>query len=124
MTKKYSLFIGRFQPFHDGHKAIVTSLLQEGKNVLIAIRETEQSLKNPLSSYERYHSIFDFYREGIELGKINLIFIPDIEEVVYGRDVGYNIRQIRLDPELEAISGSKIRQQLQEQQNASDMDNG
>ena len=49
-------------------------------------------------------------------GKYRTIVIPDIESVCYGREVGYEIKGIRLDPEVEAISGTKIRN--------GDMDNG
>ena len=40
MSEKYALFIGRWQPFHNGHKHIIQNALDEGKNVLIACRET------------------------------------------------------------------------------------
>ena len=46
--QKYSLFIGRWQPFHKGHKFIIDHALKQGKNVAIAIRDTEISEKNLL----------------------------------------------------------------------------
>ena len=45
--KKYSLFIGRWQPLHDGHVALISQVLDEGKNVCVAVRDTEVSEKNP-----------------------------------------------------------------------------
>ena len=41
--------------------------------------------------------------------RIAVMKIPDIEEVCYGRKVGWGIREIRVDPEIEAISATKIR---------------
>src|SRR3989344_3626857 len=35
-----SLFIGRWQPFHDGHKKLIDVVLKEGGKVLIAVRDT------------------------------------------------------------------------------------
>lgn len=102
----YSLFIGRWQPFHDGHKKLIQSVLDEGKNVLIAIRDTEVSEKNPYSVRERHDMIDKAFPD---VSRVKIIAIPDIEEVCYGRDVGWGIREIRLDPETEEISGTKIR---------------
>ena len=45
-----------------------------------------------------------------EWGKrVKIIIIPDVDEVCYGRKVGWGIRQIRLSKEIENISATKIR---------------
>ena len=44
---KYSMFIGRWQPWHDGHRWLIDQRLNEGKNVLICVREVSQDDKNP-----------------------------------------------------------------------------
>ena len=36
---KYSLFIGRWQPWHEGHLWLINQRLKEKKNVCIAIRK-------------------------------------------------------------------------------------
>jgi phosphopantetheine adenylyltransferase len=36
---QYAMFIGRWQPLHAGHKALFQGALDEGKNVLICIRD-------------------------------------------------------------------------------------
>ena len=43
MKNMRALMIGRFQPFHNGHKYIIDQAFAEGKNVCIAIRDTELS---------------------------------------------------------------------------------
>jgi len=102
-----SLFIGRWQPFHDGHKALIETVLKKGLPVLIAIRDTPRSDKNPYTVSERRRMI----RRGLsEYGNlVKIISIPDIAEVCYGRDVGYGIRRISLNKKTEAISGTAIR---------------
>lgn len=100
---KYSLFIGRFQPFHAGHQALIQSVLDEGKNVCVALRLTDKDEKNPYTVEERAEMIHK------ALPQVKVIVIPDIEEVCYGREVGWGIREIRLSPEIEAISGTKLR---------------
>ena len=102
----YSLFIGRWQPFHEGHKKLIQKVLDEGKNVCIAIRDTEISDSNPYTTEERENMILKVFPN------VKIIVIPDIEEVVHGRDVGWGIREIKLDKDTEDISATKIRKSL------------
>ncbi len=103
-----SLYIGRFQPFHDGHKAIVEMLLAEGKNVVIALRDTPISDTDPYTVAERTERIRAIFPDE---QRVHIITIPNISEVVYGRKVGYAIREVHLSAELEAISATAIRAQ-------------
>lgn len=109
MKKKYSIFIGRYQPLHKGHIKLITSVLSEGKNVCIAIRDTEKDEKNPYSLLERQDMILKAFKKAWEADKLITIVIPDIEEICYGRKVGWGIREIRLDKDIESISSTKIR---------------
>ena len=115
MAKKtYSLFIGRWSPFHKGHEALIRTALNEGKNVCIAIRDTEMSEDNPYSVKQRKKMIKRAFKGEKERSRIRIITIPDIDEIVYGRKVGYRIKEVRLDKELESISGTKIREKLRQ----------
>ena len=107
--KQSSLFIGRWQPFHKGHKTLIETVLKRGKPVVIAIRDTEISHSNPYSTFERWTTIQKGFAEYGDLVKI--VVIPDIDEVCYGRDVGYAIRKIDLDKGTESISGTKTREE-------------
>lgn len=109
--KKYSMFPGRYQPFHDGHRTLVQKVLNEGKNICIAIRDTAQSKKDPHTYLERWFHIFMQFRQEITDGKVLIIKIPDIEEVCYGRKVGWGIREIRFTENIENISATKIREE-------------
>ncbi len=100
----HSLFIGRWQPFHKGHKLMIDKVLAEGKPVVIAIRDTVISEENPYTVEERKQMIRKVYGK-----KVKIIVVPDVAEVCYGRKVGYAIRNIRLNEEMEKISGTKIR---------------
>jgi adenylylsulfate kinase-like enzyme len=105
--KPASLFIGRWAPFHEGHQALIESVLNTGKSVVIAIRDTEPSRDNPYSTSERWTKIQDALHKWGNL--VRIIVIPDIDEVCFGRDVGYGIRRIELDDDVHAISGTKKR---------------
>jgi cytidyltransferase-like protein len=102
-----SLFIGRWAPFHEGHQALIESVLKTGKPVVIAIRDTPPSKDNPFSTSERWTKIQEALQQWGNL--VRIVVIPDIDEVCYGRDVGYGIRKIDLGEALETISGTKKR---------------
>jgi len=102
--KKYALFIGRWQPFHNGHKYLIDKAINEGKDVCIAIRETEISEKNPYSVDQRMEMVKRVYGN-----KIRLISVPDIESINIGRKVGYDINRIDPPEDITVISGTNIR---------------
>ena len=101
---KYSMFIGRFQPLHLGHIKLIQTVLDENKKVLIALRDTPIEPNNPFSITERMKMFSDIFGE-----KVKVIIIPDISEVCYGRNVGWDMREIKLSEHYEKISSTKIR---------------
>lgn len=109
MGGKYCMFIGRWQviPPHQGHIKLIETKLKEGEDVLIAIRDTEKDEKNPYSVEERFEAITKAFLKWGD--KVKIIAIPDIKGVYYGRGVGYEVKQIKLDEETEKISGTQIR---------------
>jgi cytidyltransferase-like protein len=110
--KQYSMLVGRFQPFHDGHKWLMNQSLNEGKNSLICIRDIEPDDKNPYTSEEVYNNVSQELSELIGEGRVKVIIIPDIESVNFGRGVGYDIIEHIPPQEVSDISATKIREQL------------
>ena len=106
---KYSMFIGRWQPWHKGHQWLIDQRLKEGKNVLICIRDVMPDEKNPYTCEEVYDYITEEMSDYINIGKIKVMIIPDIESINYGRDVGYDIIEHFPPPEIKEISATKIR---------------
>ena len=106
---KYSMFIGRWQPWHKGHQWLIDQRLKEGKNVLICIRDVMPDEKNPYTCEEVYDNIQQQLREFIDMGVIKVMIIPDIESVNYGRNVGYEIIEHEPPEEIKEISATKIR---------------
>jgi len=105
--KVYSFFIGRWQPFHKGHKELIQTALDRGKDVLIGIRDTQISKENPYTTKERKKMILKaFYNDR---DRIKLLVIPDIDEVLYGRNVGYKVEKVTLSEGLHNISATRIR---------------
>ena len=112
MKLKYSMFIGRWQPWHDGHQRLIDQRLKEGKNVCIAIRDVETDENQPWQAEQIKGLLIDRFAQEIQSGKIKVIIIPDIESVNYGRGVGYEIIEHVPPQQVEEISATKIREQM------------
>ena len=109
---KYSLFIGRWQPWHDGHQWLIDQRLKEGKNVCIAIRDVEPNENQPWTAQQIKDNLkIRFFKEITE-DRIRVIIIPDIESVNYGRGVGYEIIEHVPPTDVKEISATKIREQM------------
>ena len=109
---QFSLFIGRWQPLHEGHKKLFQQVLDEGNNVCIAIRDVKPDEKNPFSAEEVFSNICKYYENNILQGKVRVIIIPDICSVDFGRGVGYDIIEYIPPAEVAEISATKIREEM------------
>ena len=113
--KQYSMFIGRWQPWHNGHKWLIDQRLNEGKNVLICIRDIETDEKNPYTAQEVERNIRNELWKYLSNETIKIMIIPDIESVNFGRGVGYDIIEHVPPQEVSEISATKIREQLKQE---------
>ena len=109
---KYSMFIGRWQPWHNGHRWLIDQRLNEGKNVLICVREVSKDDKNPYDPLEVKENVEKELKELVDNQKVKVIIIPDIESVNYGRGVGYDIIEHVPPADIGEISATKIRKAL------------
>ena len=109
---KYSMFIGRWQPWHNGHRWLIDQRLNEGKNVLICVREVSKDDKNPYDPLEVKENVEKELKDLINAKRVKVIIIPDIESVNYGRGVGYDIIEHVPPSEIGEISATKIREKL------------
>jgi cytidyltransferase-like protein len=106
--KSTALFIGRYQPFHRGHRYLIEEGLRRVGQVCIAVRDTHGvNPDNPLPFFavkQRIEAALSAHA-----GRFVIVPLPNITDVFYGRDVGYNIERIVLDEQTEAISATKVR---------------
>lgn len=72
-------FAGRFQPFHNGHKAVVDEALRRAKKVAIVIGSHDQprNTRNPFTTAERIEMISAVYPDEVRAGRI--AFVPQID---------------------------------------------
>ena len=110
--ERFSMFVGRWQPLHEGHKQLFQQVLDSGGNVLICIRDMQPDEKNPFTSNEVFVTIHETYKSLIEKGRVKVMKIPDICSVDFGRNVGYDIVEWIPPAEISEISATKIREQM------------
>jgi hypothetical protein len=109
---KYSLFIGRWQNWHDGHKWLIDQQFQKGNNVWVAIRDVVKDENNPYSAEEVKNNLNLQLKDYIKTGRLLVSIIPDIDSVNYGRGVGYDVIYHEPPEEIGNISGTQIRANL------------
>ena len=113
--RQYSMFVGRWQPLHEGHQWLFNQVLEEGKNVLICIRDVKPDDKNPFTPQEVKNNIEEHYGNLITKERVKVIIIPDIESINYGRGVGYDIIEHVPPQDIHDISATKIREQMKKE---------
>lgn len=111
-TDGYAMYIGRWQPWHAGHQWLIDQQLNQGKKVLLCVRDVHKDEKNPWSAYEIMMNLANELEDLIEDGKVRIMIIPDIESINFGRGVGYDIIEHVPPQEINDISATKIREQM------------
>ena len=109
---QYAMFVGRWQPLHKGHQELFKQAMDEGKNVLICIRDVQPDEKNPFTAEQVRENITNFYSQEQTEGKVKVIVIPDICSIEFGRGVGYDIIERVPPQEIGEISATKIRKEM------------
>ena len=103
--------MGRYQPWHGGHRELFKQAVKKTGQVVIMVRDMPVDNNNPLQWYEVRDIIEeDLTKHGFTIGKDYVIMqVPNIVDITYGRDVGYSITLERLPDEIENISATEIR---------------
>ena len=103
-----ALLIGRYQPFHAGHKKLVAEAVKRTGQCCLALRDVGGIDDSNPYNFESVEA--EIKSACIEFGdKIKVVELPNIMDVFYGRGVGYNIEEIVLDEQTQKISATKIR---------------
>lgn len=112
--KQFSMFIGRWQPWHDGHRWLIDQRLNDGKNILLCIRDVKPDERNPFTAEQVLENITENLITLIGEGKVKIIIIPDIESVNIGRGIGYDVIEHVPPQDIHDISATNIREQMRE----------
>ena len=104
-----TLQLGRYQPWHEGHQALKEEAHKRTDQVLVGVRNTyKTSEKDPL----KYDEVSEYIRQDNPFKDTLVLRLPNITNIVYGRDVGYKIEQVKLEDSIEAISATQKRHEM------------
>tara|TARA_E500000081_G_scaffold99326_1_gene100450 strand:- start:1403 stop:1753 length:351 start_codon:yes stop_codon:yes gene_type:complete len=110
-TKPTTQLLGRFQPWHKGHTELFKRAISKTGQVIIQLRETPYDEDNPYSVEERRSMIsIALNQSGFVYGEdYEVMGVPNITHITYGREVGYKIEREYLDEKTEGISATDLR---------------
>lgn len=104
-----TLMLGRYQPWHEGHHALYKEAGKRTEQVLLGVRNTyKTSDKDPLT----FDEVKGYIAKDEFMDEAMVLRLPNITNIVYGRDVGYKIEQIDLGADIHAISATKKRKEM------------
>jgi adenylate kinase family enzyme len=104
--------LGRWQPWHDGHRALFERLLQKTGQVLIQVRDVQGwQGSNPFNFFD----VVKFIKRDLDplyQGQYDIMLVPNIVHIGWGRGVGYTSGEETFDDSVTDISATKIRKEL------------
>jgi len=112
---KYAMFIGRWQPWHDGHRWLIDQALNDNKKVLLCIRDVKVDDKNPWGAGQILVNLKAQLKDLVDQGLVKAMVIPDIESVNIGRGIGYDVIEHLPPQDINDISSTKIREQMRQE---------
>lgn len=129
--KTIAFFIGRFQPLHNGHRAVIEQIMKECNKLIIGIGSSQKSYTklNPFTKEERRRMI-----EKTIKGSYEIVYVPDIDnndewvefvqsiiphfDVVYTKNpltkalfenAGFKVKEVEM---LGELSATKVREKI------------
>ena len=104
--------LGRWQPWHDGHRALFERLIARTGQVIIQIRDVQGwEGSNPFA----INQVTSFIRRDLDplfQGQYEIQVVPNIVHIGWGRGVGYTSGEEIFDESIVKISATTIRKEL------------
>lgn len=104
--------LGRWQPWHDGHRALFERLLQRTGQVGIMIRDCQGWQGSNPFAIAQVTAAIRRNLDPLYQGQYTIQVVPNITHIGYGRGVGYTIAEEKFDDAITSISGTEIRKQM------------
>ena len=104
--------LGRWQPWHEGHRALFERSIKKTGQVVIQIRDCQGWQGSNPFAIEQVKNFIRRDLDPIYQGQYEIQVVPNIVNITYGRDVGYKIEQEQFDDLTKEISGTKIRKSM------------
>lgn len=104
--------LGRWQPWHPGHRALFERAIAKTGQVVIMIRDCQGWNESNPFTIEQVKDNIKKDLDPIYQGKYEILVVPNITNITYGRGVGYTITEEILDEETQKISATNIRKEM------------
>ena len=104
--------LGRWQPWHDGHRALFERLIAKTGQVVIQIRDVQGWQGSNPFEVERVKAFIRRDLDPIYQGQYEIQVVPNIVHIGWGRGVGYTAGEETFDDAITDISATKIRREL------------
>ena len=104
--------LGRWQPWHKGHRALFERAIKKTGQVVIQIRDCQGWNDSNPFSLEQVKENIKRDLDPLYQGQYYIQVVPNIVNITYGRDVGYKIEQETFDESITSVSATKIRKEL------------
>jgi adenylylsulfate kinase len=104
--------LGRWQPWHDGHRALFERLLTRTGQVIIQVRDVQGWQGSNPFEVERVKSFIRRDLDPLYQGQYEIQVVPNIVHIGWGRGVGYTSGEETFDESVTDISATKIRKEL------------
>lgn len=104
--------LGRWQPWHAGHRALFERAISKTGQVVIQIRDCQGWQGSNPFAIDQVKSLIRRDLDPLYQGKYEIQIVPNIVNITYGRDVGYKIEQETFDQSITDISATAIRKAM------------
>jgi adenylylsulfate kinase len=104
--------LGRWQPWHDGHRALFERLIAKTGQVVIQVRDVQGWQGSNPFAIEQVKSFIKRDLDPVYQGQYEIQVVPNIIHIGWGRGVGYTSGEETFDDKVTDISSTKIRKEL------------
>jgi hypothetical protein len=106
--------LGRWQPWHEGHRALFDRLIARTGQVVIQIRDCQGWQGSNPFEIEKVKSFIKRDLDPIYQGQYEIQVVPNIVHIGWGRGVGYTHAEETFDESITSISATNIRKDLEQ----------
>ena len=104
--------LGRYQPWHAGHRALFERAIAKTGQVVIQIRDCQGWQGTNPFAIEQVKNYIRRDLDPLYQGQYEIQVVPNIVNITYGRDVGYQIEKEEFDADVTSISATAIRKAM------------
>jgi hypothetical protein len=104
--------LGRWQPWHAGHRALFERLLQRTGQVVIQIRDVQGWQGSNPFNVNQVKGYIKRDLDPLYQGQYEIMLVPNIVHIGWGRGVGYTSGEETFDETITSISATNIRKQM------------